>query len=212
MNGRHACGLAVSPTMKQFPSTILLLIILSVSMSVVGQKRDDTDGVILLGRNFSFTLKEPAGWVLDSEIGKSEGVQAVVYPAGSSWKNSVTVMYARVIYKDETQPTIEKVISEDITEFMKLSKESTVADAPSIETRDKRKGIAKVFYDAANKNYECVTFIDGPRVVVIIALSSRDKNEYEKALPAFKALVSSYFFFAPLAGHPSSNVKAGPDN
>jgi hypothetical protein len=27
------------------------------------------------------------------------------------------------------------------------------------------------------------------------------KVEYEKSLPAFKALVSSYFFFAPLVGY-----------
>jgi hypothetical protein len=108
-------------------------------------------------------------------------------------------MYARVIVKDEGQLTIEKVISNDIDDFMKLSKESTVADSPSLETRDKKKGITKIFYDAANKNHECVTFIDEPKAVVILALSSRDKDQYEKALPAFKALVSSYFFFAPLA-------------
>jgi hypothetical protein len=184
--------------MKPF-SIIFLLILLGVSISVAGQKRDDTDAVILLGNNFSFSLKEPAGWVLDSEVAKQQGLQAVIYPAGSTWKDSVVVMYARVIYKDEAQPTIEKVISDDISDFMKLSKESTVADAPSIETRDKRKGISKIFYDAANKNYESVTFIDGPKVVVILALSSRDKKEYEKAQPAFKALASSYFFFAPLA-------------
>ena len=77
-------------------------------------------------------------------------------------------------------------------------KESTVSDSASLATRDKKKGISKVFYDAANKNYERVTFIDEPKVVVILAISSRDKNEYEKAMRAFEALVGSYFVFKPL--------------
>jgi hypothetical protein len=103
-----------------------------------------------------------------------------------------------VIYKDEDQSSIDKVISNDVTDFLKLSKESTVSDSPPLETRDKRKSISKVFYDAANKNYETVTFIDDFKVVVILALSSRQKTEYDKALPAFKALVGSYFVFTPL--------------
>ena len=184
--------------MKSFRSTILLLILIGISVSVFGQKTDGTDGTIFVGYNFSFALKEPVGWVMDSEVARSQGLQAVLYPTGSSWKQAVVVMYARVIHKDEKQATIEKVISEDIDDFLRLSKESTVVDSPSLETRDKKKGISKVFYDGANKNYECVTFIDEPKVVVIIALSSRDKNEYEKSLPAFKTLVSSYFLFTPL--------------
>jgi hypothetical protein len=135
---------------------------------------------------------------MDTETAKSEGLQAVFYPDGSSWKNSVTVMYARVIYKDQAQSTIDKVISYDVSDFLKLSKESTVSDSPGLETRDKSKSISKVFYDGANKNYETVTFIDDTKVVVILALSSRQKAEYDKALPAFKHLVGSYFVFTPL--------------
>jgi hypothetical protein len=177
------------------------LIVLAFSISAVGQKTAGTDGTIFVGQHFSFVLKEPKGWIMDSETAKSEGVQAVFYPDGSSWKNSVTVMYARVIYKDEVQSTIDKVISSDVSDFLKLSNESTVSDSPSLEIRDKSKSISKVFYDAANKNYEMVTFIDDTKVVVILALSSRQKAEYDKALPAFKDLVRSYFVFRPLVSH-----------
>jgi len=184
--------------MKALNATIPPLILLAVSIPAVSQKPDSTDGSIFVGRQFSFVLKEPNGWIMDSETVKAEGVQAVLYPHGSSWKDAVAVMYARVIYKNEEQNTVDKVISNDVTDFLKLSKESTVSDSPPLKTRDKQKGISKVFYDAANKNYEMVTFIDASKVVVILALSSRQKAEYEKALPAFKALVGSYFVFTPL--------------
>jgi hypothetical protein len=186
--------------MKALNPTMLVLTLLAVSIPAVSQKPDSTDGTIFVGRHFSFALKEPKGWSMDSETAKAQGqgLQAVLYPDGSSWKNAVVVMYARVIYKDETQSSIDKVISNDIADFLKLSNESTVSDSPPLETRDKSRSISKVFYDAANKNYETVTFIDHSKVVVILALSSRQKAEYDKALPAFKALVGSYFVFTPL--------------
>jgi hypothetical protein len=135
---------------------------------------------------------------MDTEIARSQQLEVVLYRQGSSWKDAVAVMYARVIYKDNTQATVEKVISNDVDEFLKLNKDSTVSDSAFLETRDKKKVISKIFYDAANRNYESVAFIDEPKVVVILAVSSRNKTEYEKALPAFKALVGSYFFFTPL--------------
>jgi len=184
--------------MKALKAMTLILILLAVSIPVVSQKPSSTDGSIFGGRSFSFVLKEPNGWTMDIETARSQGLQVVLYPDGSSWNNAAAVMYARVIDKDEDQSTIDKVISNDVADFMKLSKESTVSDSPPLETRDKSKSISKVFYDAANKNYETVTFIDGSKVVVILALSSRQKTEYDKALPAFKALVGSYFVFTPL--------------
>jgi hypothetical protein len=174
--------------------------------SVVGfsQKPDGTDGTIFLGRSYSFVLKEPAGWIMDSETAKPQHLEAVFYRKGSTWKDAIAVMYARVIYKD-TEQTVEQVISDDIRDFLKLSKESKVSDSPPLQTRYKT-GISKEFYDAANKNYELVTFIDEPKVVVILALSSREKGEYEKALPAFKSLVASYFVFAPLVQRGSAEL------
>jgi hypothetical protein len=184
--------------MKTLKAMTLVLILLAVSIPAVSQKPESEHGSIFVGRHFSFVLKEPKGWKMDIETAKPQGLLVVLYPDGSSWKNAVAVMYARVIYKDEVQSTIDKVISNDVADFLKLSKDSTVSDSPPLETRDKSKSISKVFYDAANKNYETVTFIEDSKVVVILALSSRQRAEYDKALPAFKALVGSYFVFTPL--------------
>lgn len=175
-----------------------ILVLLFISASAFGQKSDGTDGTILLGRYYAFILKEPGGWVMDGAAAKSQGLETVLYRVGSSWKNAPAVMYARVIYKDETQSTVEKVISDDVSDFLKLSRESRVADLPALGTRDKKISVVKGFYDAKNKNHEAVAFIDEPKVVVILALSCRDQDEFDKSLPAFKALVGSYFFVKEL--------------
>jgi hypothetical protein len=185
--------------MTTYKSTILIALLVLVAASAgFSQDSDGTNGTIFLGRSYSFVLKEPAGWVMDDKTAKSQQLETVLYRKGSSWKDAVAVMYARVIYKDETQDTVEKVINNDVADFLKLSKESKVSDSPSLQTRDKKEEITKAFYDGANKNYELVTFIDESKVVVIVALSSRDKSEYEKTLPDFKSLVASYFVFTPL--------------
>ena len=172
----------------------LIVLVLASSPSALGQKGDRPDGVILLNPNLQFILEEPVGWTLDTQTAHTEGLEAVLYRKGSSWKDAAAVMYARVIQKN-AEDTVEEVISNDIADFMKLSKESTVAESPSIQTRDKKQALIRVFYDAANKNYESVAFIDNDRVVVVIALSSRTKDEYEKALLTFRDVVASFFAF-----------------
>lgn len=130
-----------------------LVIIVVTSIAGFGQNSVGTDGTIFLGRSYAFVLKEPAGWIIDQQAARPQHLEAVLYREGSSWRDAVAVMYARVIYKDETQNTVDKVITNDVTDFLKLNKDSTVSDSPSLHTRNNKEGISKVFYDAANKNY-----------------------------------------------------------
>jgi hypothetical protein len=178
---------------------VIALVFLAVAPATTFSQESD-DGTVFPGRSHSFVLKEPAGWIMNSQTAKSQGLEVVLYREGSSWKDAVVVMYARVIHKDETQDTVEKVIANDVTDFLKLNKESKVSESTPLQTHNKKEAMSKVFYDAANKNYEIVTFIDEAKVVVILAMSSRNKSEYEKALPAFTSLVASYFIFTPLVG------------
>jgi len=184
--------------MKRLKTTLSIVFLLSVSASVLSQKSDGVDGTILLGLHYGFILKGPDGWLIDSAAARPEGLEAVLYREGSSWKNAVAVMYVRVIYKNEMQATVEKVISNDVSDFLKQSRETKAWESPNLATRDKKQAVVKGFYDAPNKNHELVAFIDEPKVVVILVFSSRDKDEFEKSLPAFKALVGSYFFVKEL--------------
>jgi hypothetical protein len=158
------------------------------------QTRDRPDGVILLGQCFAFILKEPQGWKLDSSAGKSDGVDAVIYRDGQSWRDGTAVMYVRVIYKNRHKKTIEDVIRGDANEFKAANSNSTVSVMPSLTTRDKKEAMLRHFYDAQNKNEEAVAYIDEPCVVVIIVLTSRTKQEYSESLRAFHDLTASYFF------------------
>ena len=181
--------------MHKLKIVALLIFFLTLTAQALGQRPNDTDGTILLGRDYSCVLKAPDKWVIGEKAPSSQDVQLALWKEGWSWKSAVVVMYVRVIHKCEEQPTVEKVIQNDIDDFLKLSRDSKVSDSPPISTRDKKQAIVKDFYDAANKNYESVAFIDETKVVVIVALSSRTKEEFDTSLPAFRALVGSYFYF-----------------
>jgi len=123
--------------MKTFKGFSLALLLLAVQSQALSQKPNATDGTILMGRHYSFILKKPNEWVMDGETAKSQGLQSVLYKTGSSWKAAVVVMYVRVVYKDETQPTLEKVISDDVSDFLKQSRDSKVSNSKALSTRDK---------------------------------------------------------------------------
>jgi len=49
---------------------------------------------IVYGSDYAFGLTAPKGWMLDNESGVSQGMHAVFYPKGGSWKGSTIVAYA----------------------------------------------------------------------------------------------------------------------
>ncbi len=182
-------------------SFVILLVVGNISaFRQDPRNRNGVDGTILIGRNYSFILREPAGWLLDGTSGKAQGVDTVIYREGESWKTGVAVMYARVIPKDSKErETIQKVIENDVNEFKKANQMSRVSELTPLTTRDKKNATVKDFYDAGNKNFETVAYIDEPKVVIIIVLTVRQKEDFDKAFPAFKDLVGSYFFVQELS-------------
>jgi hypothetical protein len=163
------------------------------------RNRDGVEGNILWGQQYAFSLAEPNGWNLDTGAEKSTYANAVLYPDGSSWDQGVVVMYVRVVSKDSKgKKSLWSVIKNDIKDFKKASKYSKVLTLPSLLTRDKKKVEMRYFYDDVNKNHEAVAYINESRVVVLLVLTSRSKDEYSKSLPAFKDLTASYLFMDEL--------------
>jgi hypothetical protein len=153
---------------------------------------DDSNSGIIFGRDHSFSLTAPAGWVLDNASGVPQGLQAVFYPKGSSWKDSASVMYAGVTRKEKA--SFAKVVQDDVARFKEGSPKTTVADLPSLLTHDKKKAVVKCFFDAKHDNHEAVAYIDEAKVVVLLTLSCRSQEELDKSMSAHKELIASYRF------------------
>lgn len=165
------------------------------------------DSGIIHGKNYSFTLTAPKGWVLDDKSGRSQGLQAVFYPNGSSWKDGSAVMYENVHQKsDPTKDTIKTVIDDDISDFKQASRTVKTVDADPIPTRTdtrsaNKKAVVKYFIDDQNGTNEAVAYVDEKDVVVMLVLSARNQQSFKASFPAFKEFVGSYFFLGTAPVH-----------
>jgi hypothetical protein len=58
--------------------------------------QDNYRGGIVYGPKAAFNISAPDGWVLGNEGGAEQGLPCVLYPKGSSWSDTRTIMYAKI--------------------------------------------------------------------------------------------------------------------
>lgn len=147
---------------------------------------------------YVFTLSAPKGWVLDDATGRANGINAVLYRHGESWVHGDAVMYANINRKMKgRQDTVQKVVEFDIEQARKRSPDVVVETAPTLTTGDGRKAIVYTFTYAGKKAAkEKTAYIDTPKVVVFLVLSTQTESEYTRALPDFSKLVRSFHFLS----------------
>jgi hypothetical protein len=172
-----------------------ILILLSSQLTAMGQ--GDMKTGIIYGKNHAFSLTAPSGWVLDNQSGVSQGLHAVFYRSGESWKNATTVMYANTAsLEDEAHKTLEQLITFDLNSFRKNYAGIKITDGKDIMISGNVVGKIKYLSGESYGNYEAISYIDAGKTGVMIIMSSRTKEDFEKSLTAFEDLVKSYFFMA----------------
>ena len=159
------------------------------------------DSGIIYGKNYSFALTAPKGWVLDTTSGRQQGLQAVFYPNGSSWKSGAAVMYPSVLQKaDPARESLESVIANEDSPNLKVVDADAIPTRTDARSKDK-KATVKYFTGDRNGNSEAVAYLDEGNLVVMLVLSTRSQKDFETSLPAFKEFVDSYFFLGAKAVH-----------
>jgi len=171
-----------------------------VLCAVAAFAQSSGDAGILYGTDYVFTVTAPAGWILDSESGKSQGFCAVLYESGKTWLNADTVIYANTVSKRiKGQETLQEFLAYDVASFKKRSPALSVTPAADLKTKE-GKAIVRRFEGDQHGNFEAVAYLDEEFTIVMLVLSSRTKAGLESAYPTFEKLVGSYRFL-------TSNVK-----
>jgi hypothetical protein len=179
-------------------SILIFLALALLTLPAFAQKpaepaKEPMSGMIY-GPGHSYMLTAPKGWVLDSEGGRSDGLQAVFYPEGSSWAKGAAVMYTNVLGKSSEKQPLKEVMDGELAEFRKVSPNLKVTDGKAIDLGDKKSAAVKYLTGDSNGSVETIAYINEKTVVVIVVLTSRDKKEFDSSLPAFEELVRSYSF------------------
>ena len=158
---------------------------------------------MLYGEDHAFWLTAPPGWMLDNSSGVPQGLHAVFYPRGSSWQNSPSVMYANGVHKDmDAHETFEQFIADDSLHFLERDSTMHIARAPDLSTKEGKLVIVRKFFYS---QYEAVAYIDEPKVVVLIVLTTRSQADFQHAYSAFEQLVRSYWFMTDDVNFPPND-------
>src|SRR5882724_3529440 len=160
-----------------------------------GSAQESFRGGTVYGPKAGFNISAPEGWVVDNEAGKEQGMPCVLYPKGSSWRDAKTVMYANIA---GTQ-------FEGVNVFVAMA----IKEMEKIHGRPKEKiasGKTKDGHDyfineyPATKTYsqwERVGYVQLPRGVAFIVLTSRDKASYQKDSGQLEKVLKTLFYLEP---------------
>src|SRR5262245_31591726 len=74
-------------------------------------------GGIIYGENYAFNLKAPKGWMLDNQSGVQQGLDAIFYPKGRTWENSVVIAYARARSRTKEVATADDAAKAAVDDF-----------------------------------------------------------------------------------------------
>ena len=159
-------------------------------------------GGIVYGPKAAFNINAPPGWVLDNESGAQQGLPCVLYPKGQSWADAKTVIYAKIA---STQ-------YEDVNQFVAMA----IKEMAAQHGKPKEKILSGKTYSSndwfineypATKTYsqwERVAYVQLPRAVAYIVLSSRDEKNYRKDSGALQEVLKTFIYFEPKVEKPEA--------
>lgn len=184
-------------TMKRI-SCLYLLVSVFLSYQAKAQDLALKTGIIY-GKGHVYALTAPDGWVLDNQVGISQGIHAVFYPEGESWENGKCVMYTNFYHYSDTGEitNMDQLITYDLAQIKKHRARTKIKDQANIYTETQgRLAVIKHIYGDLYGNYEAIAYINERYGCVMIIMTARSKKELIKNIQAFEQLLHSYLYIS----------------
>ncbi len=169
------------------PRHLLAVLLLVFLWAPMVSAQDLEGGGIVYGSEIGALVSAPKGWIFDSQSGVSQGLHAVMYPAGSAWANAKVMMY--VSFAKNNDGTLEAFITGDVEQFKKNSPNITAEKADPIAMKGSASAEVRLFSGDKWGNYECVAYVSKDKSVAIYVLSAKTKEDMLKNLDAFRTMV-----------------------
>ena len=171
------------------------LLALAISPICLVHGEETSPAGMVHGPKAGFDIAAPEGWVLDTEAGRGQGFQCVLYPKGSSWRDGKTVMYANVA--SPQWEGAEAFVAWAI-QGMKSKHGIPKEKIASGKTKDGHEYFVNEY--PATKTYsqwERVGYIQLPEGVGYIVLTSRDQSNYRKDAGALEKVLQTLVYVEP---------------
>ncbi len=150
-------------------------------------------GGIVYGEQVGAAVSAPKGWVYDPTAGSGQGLRAVMYPEGSTWKDSNRVMYVNVVRLKEGQKPAA-FIADDDARFKKESPDLTVGTGePIVQAIGGVRAEVRLYTTEAAHTFEAVAYASKGSSIAIYVLSCKTKKDLEATMQAFRDVVANSY-------------------
>ena len=155
-----------------------------------------TRNALIYGPLHAFTVRAPGGWTLDTRSGRGQGLQAVFYPNGERWATSPAVMYCQVVARGKEIKDVKGMLEYDQARYRNNGPGAVVAEQPAITIKANKSASVLRFNGGSNGTFSQTAYIEERAVIVLVNLSCRSSDAFERSLAAFTEFVRSYTFLA----------------
>lgn len=173
---------------------IFLFLVLLLGSPAAGQNsRESGPSVIVYSNGGAFLVTAPSGWVADKETGQQLGLCCVFYPAGQTWNDAESIMYPEIVEKNAQHRTLQDFMAFDLEQFRMGNPNLTFEDSEPLHFGSKT-ALIRYFQGVNKGSSEAVAYIDEPKTIAVLVLSSKTSVALNKSLPLFRDFVQSYAF------------------
>lgn len=151
---------------------------------------------LIFGPRHAFTIRAPDRWTLDTRSGQGQGLQAVFYPDGERWSTSSAVMYCQVVARGKDIKDLRGIIEYDQARHRNSAPGAVTATEPPIPLGGGKTASVLRFSGGGNGNFSQTAYIEERSVIVLVNLSCRSAEAFDRSLGGFTDFVKSYTFLA----------------
>jgi hypothetical protein len=119
----------------------------------------------------------------------------LIVPEEGSVHQGKTLIYGRAghINGEQKKLTLGEMMLQNKVSFLAIHPDTSVEDAPTLETADKKKVLTRTFLTTGKKGrFERVANFIESEYLVTIVISSSSKEALDNAMPAYEDLISRY--------------------
>ena len=172
-----------------FPLRLHAFLLLACLLVSAHLRAEESECAIVYGKNWAFLFAAPNGWKVACPVGDPSGVVVALWPEGTPWAEASGVMYATVSEKNGF--SLKQFASDELARFRKQSAKLQVKVADPIALPNKTQALVRTLAGDQYGNHELIAYADAGTVYLILVLTSRTPNEFERLRPAFGKFVSS---------------------
>ncbi len=176
---------------------IFLLAFLSVLHQAEMAPKGNEKPVILISAFHQYSLVPPNGWECENQNTKGPVSFAVFYEKGYSFNTAGTMMFVNSSsMNNSNRKKVEDFMKADSVFYREHYPNVSYTTEKPVKINDNLWARLVVLNGSATRTFDAYAYIDAGKSVVIIGISSENKNNFDKMMKAFTELVKSYQFIA----------------